>query len=121
MKRRDFMLGMAAAPAAALPLPAAADDAQLLALVEEWRAVIAAGNATRGLSDEEMEARFWSRRDRLEEEIKATPARTVRGALARLRMALEGSDWDLDHGSVYRRYAEQALAELEFASKGATR
>ncbi|WP_290689974.1 MULTISPECIES: hypothetical protein [unclassified Haematobacter] len=84
--RRDVLIGLAAAPMAALPLSAQPTDPHQ-AWLEEWRTTEEAW-ADAGEDTPEADA-VWARRTELGELLATTPATSLAGAAAQLSWVME--------------------------------
>lgn len=115
MKRRDFILtGSALAVsggATVTPATAAADvDKGLLTLEREyWRLDEQADRAEKAF-DHQLHDSLYTRLKHLESEIAATPARTVQGMLAKLRVVV-GTDMVMDEPA--ETFAASLLRDAE--------
>lgn len=93
--RRALLAATAAAPLAAMPglaLASAGDDAELLTLIERYRAAIAYTNS--GLDSDEAIDAAGDAETALYDAVLLCPARTPAGLLAKLRVYADLLGWD---------------------------
>jgi hypothetical protein len=104
----SMVAAVAAVPAVALSVRSAPRDDKLLAVIRRYESELAALNASRGLTDEELDA-WVDRTDAILVEAAGLPALTAASALAALDLvATEGQ---VDSHSIYgERFLELVRA-----------